>query len=57
MTKFEYTIMVIGLEIKRLRTLNVGNESEIQELVGVIKILTDGKAYLRKEPPIKIKFF
>ena len=57
MTNFEYAIKVLGAEIERLRHLNGYNKPEIQELKKTIKILTDGQAYLRKEPPIGIRFF
>lgn len=56
MTNFEFTIKILAAHIQMLKLID-GSEDDVMELKGVIKILTDGQAYLRKEPPIGVRFF
>lgn len=65
MTQFEYTIKILGDEIQHNRSMQYCRCSEYtkiaqdhnEELRKAIKILTEGSAYLRKDPPIAVRYF
>jgi len=62
---FEYTITILGNEIQHNRSIQYCrcpeytkiSQERNEELKKVIKILTEGSAYLRKNTPIGIRYF
>jgi len=54
---FDHTIKILSLEIHRIVLTDGRGDKRIKELQTVIKILQDGKAILRKDWPIAIRYF